>query len=145
MNTLPDKPSELIRVAIRDLEAVEKLPEVYEIDMKSWHEPGRGYSPTTCAVCLAGAVMAQTLGANPREFRYPTDYAREIRIQAKLRALNMFREGEISNGLYEFGYDYPMTNIFNCRLCALDYDSRQPEVFKQQMLSRAEMLEREGL
>ena len=49
------KPSELIRLALKDLEACEKDPD-YEINMNVWHKP----VGDQCMVCLAGAVMAQT-------------------------------------------------------------------------------------
>lgn len=42
---LPEKPSELIRLALRDLETVEANPH-YEVNMASWHNAavaGRGW------------------------------------------------------------------------------------------------------
>jgi hypothetical protein len=57
---LPDKLSELIRVAVKDLEACRADP-AYVIDMFDWHLPRGG----VCHVCLAGAVFAKTCGAPP--------------------------------------------------------------------------------
>lgn len=62
MTQLPDKPSELIRLAVADLERAEASPD-YIIDMGCWHEP---IPNGLCAVCFAGAVIAGTLGAHPR-------------------------------------------------------------------------------
>lgn len=59
---LPDKKSELIRLAIADLEKCEQDPN-YTIDMTRWHEPRYD---GVCQVCLAGSVMAKTLNANIR-------------------------------------------------------------------------------
>lgn len=56
---LPEKPSELIRAAIADLEAVEALPAQYRVNMGKWHIVRSGGQP--CEVCLAGAVMARRL------------------------------------------------------------------------------------
>lgn len=53
---LPEKLSDLIFLAMTDLVAIEKNP-LYTVDMDNWHEPD--YSAGACAVCLAGAVMAQ--------------------------------------------------------------------------------------
>ena len=54
--TLPDKPSELIRLALSDLEKCEGDSR-YEVDMNEWHVPTqKGH---VCYVCLAGSVMAK--------------------------------------------------------------------------------------
>ncbi len=50
---LPDKLSELILVALEDLEACEADPK-YKINMDVWYEP----KGKRCHVCFAGAVMA---------------------------------------------------------------------------------------
>ena len=59
----PTKLSDLIDLAIRDGRGLD--PNVYAPDASRWHEP----SPDSgqCYVCLAGAVIAGTLGANPAE------------------------------------------------------------------------------
>jgi hypothetical protein len=62
-NKLPDKLSDLIRLAVKDAQTVAKLPG-YKLDMRMWHQPK---DDDTCNVCLAGSVMANTLGADRRE------------------------------------------------------------------------------
>lgn len=60
MTTLPDKLSDLLELALGDLEKVEAMPEVYEVDMSDWHLPQRdefGGRCGRCTVCLAGAVI----------------------------------------------------------------------------------------
>ncbi len=103
MNALPDKPSELIRVALADLEKCEKDPD-YEIFMGVWHSPKpAGY----CEVCLAGAVIAKTLGSDKGESIAPYDYYPPSETSAKLSsdtsdklsALDKFRTGNIWDGL----------------------------------------------
>lgn len=101
---LPDRPSELIEVALRDLEAVERRNDLYVVDMGVWHSwdmtpRGDGEGPR-CSVCLAGAVMAQTLGADPEADLDPMDFELE---HAKLSALNAFRVGDITGGLHRLG------------------------------------------
>jgi hypothetical protein len=51
----PEKLSDLIELALGDLEKVEK-DERYRVDMEAWHTPLNG----KCRVCLAGSVIAQT-------------------------------------------------------------------------------------
>lgn len=59
---LPDKRSSLIRLAVADLEKCERDPR-YVIDMGSWIISVE----TTCSVCLAGSIMAQTLNMDDRK------------------------------------------------------------------------------
>jgi len=59
---LPDKRSSLIRLAVADLEKCERNPR-YVINMDSWIISGE----TTCSVCLAGSIMAQTLNMDDRK------------------------------------------------------------------------------
>lgn len=49
------KPSELLRIALGDLEKCE-ANDSYQIDMRQWVRSGE-----VCSVCLAGCVMVQTL------------------------------------------------------------------------------------
>lgn len=86
MSTLPSLPSALIRLALSDLSKCESDPR-YTIDMLTWHEHIDG----TCFVCLAGAVMAQTLSIPHYRFATP--------IHKELYALNEFRRGRIKAGL----------------------------------------------
>lgn len=76
MKNLPNKASELIRLAIGDLEKAE-ASERYVIDMGNWHTPenlikGSLYSDK-CAICLAGAVMAFSLDIDPGIHCEPVD------------------------------------------------------------------------
>lgn len=73
---LPHKLSELAQIALRDLEACERRPDAFEIDMDLWFCPIGTAERPKCAVCAAGAVMAQTLGAdiNSTHSRAPRDF-----------------------------------------------------------------------
>jgi len=83
MSTLPSKLGDLIRLAIKDLEACESTPG-YLIEMAEWHT----YVPDEdiCYVCLAGAVMANTLKV-PRDV---TDFP-ALYFEAQLDALDLIR------------------------------------------------------
>lgn len=97
--TLPDKPSELIRVALADLRKVEAMPDVYRVDMSYWHHPRDG----KCSVCFAGAVMAQTIKLDVDAHVSAYDDRFDIETENKLEALNSFREGAVGDGLSYLG------------------------------------------
>lgn len=136
--TLPDKPSELIRVALADLRKCE-ADERYEIDMSEWHLPdGDG----GCFVCLAGAVMAKSLGAEEDDEVTPDNYfLDECGTERKLRALDDFRCGGVRAGLRELGIPMPPMPP-TCRP-SLYHES--PVQFHADMHALADELERHGL
>lgn len=55
---LPDKPSEIVEIALHDLEVCENSP-AYEIDMSRWYDTT--IEEGVCRVCLAGAVLASRM------------------------------------------------------------------------------------
>lgn len=82
---LADTLSGLLRQAVRDCQLVEKMPG-YVLNMGVWHEELRG----ACHVCMAGAVMACTVGASRTERVF--DVAKRTPgIQHRLEAINMMR------------------------------------------------------
>ena len=95
-DTLPDKPSELILVALMDLEKCEADPR-YDINMGVWHEPN-----SHCSVCFAGAVIAKTLQLPADKPFDPWGFDESIK--NKLRALDLFRAGWIYDALYAMGF-----------------------------------------
>ena len=98
---LPDKPSELLILAMEDIERVEADPR-YKIDMGSWHEPNG-----KCKVCAAGSVMAKTLklpinvnsdyeGCHVETNEQNVDFDSDT--ERKLAAINSFRCGDMYDG-----------------------------------------------
>ena len=59
---LPERLGALLEVGLGDLRACEASGG-YRVEMRRWHEPARD---GRCRVCLAGAVMARSLGV-PRD------------------------------------------------------------------------------
>lgn len=97
------KPSELIMLALEDLEKVEKLPRIYKVDMDSVHEAVEDrYGRSRCEVCFAGAVLAQTVQLDPGTDWY--DDGGEVSL--RVWALDAFRSGFI-----ELGLDYLNINL----------------------------------
>ena len=134
-NQLPDKPSELIRVALDDLKKCEASPD-YEINMSDWHLPSLNSEPI-CFVCLAGAVMAQSLGADPEEDADPSCFRRS---RSKLDALDAFRKGCVDGGLDVMGIDYPSIPDV-----AIPHYVEGSEAFHMAMRGLADILEGAGL
>ncbi len=136
MTTLPDKPSELIRLALKDLEACERSPN-YFVDMDTWHKPLFGQ----CAVCLAGAVMARTLGINRDADVSPPDLGAAT--DDRLSALDALRLGEIGEALVNLNIARPPE--MPARVPMACYHDGDPADFKNDMFELATLFEWHGL
>lgn len=90
---LPTTLSELILVGVRDMEALD--PARYEPRFGVWHEPAM--SSDACYVCLAGAVMAGTLGADIDRNYNAEDY--DLLTCRQLYALDHARTGSYYRAL----------------------------------------------
>lgn len=96
---LPDKPSELIRLALSDMKAILKNPK-FKVRMDVYMEYVNP-DDKRCTVCLAGSVMANTLKIKPsrkRQFGHsPADFEdADEDTYRKLRAINALRNGSAS-------------------------------------------------
>lgn len=100
---LPETLWEMIRVALAD-EAKAYRSKNYSIDMDDWHVPHEDY----CEVCLAGAVMAFSLGAGIHDHLGPADFKEHY----KLEALDEIRSGDIPAAL---------TDMYCERSCPTEY------------------------
>ncbi len=83
---LPNKLSALLRLAVGDAQKCEGDSN-YVLDMGTWHNFKYG----KCHVCLAGAVMAQTLEVPYREIDLPSFHQEEV--QLHLVAIDTMRRG----------------------------------------------------
>ena len=101
MNKLPNKPSKLLKLALKDLKAVEADGR-YMVDMEVYHTQ---LSEGVCSVCLAGAVMAFSLGAHREEGLSPRCFPGKL--EYKLEALDHFRAGSILGGLRALDIEIP--------------------------------------
>lgn len=142
--TLPDKPSELIRVALADLEAVERSKK-YVVNMGTWHEPKGTPGGTKCEVCLAGAVMAKSLKNNPAKNLIP-DEDFEDDLPGKLNALDSLRMGDVPLALGELGFDDICDSemAYDLERSIVSYHD-DPKRFKVEMQMLAYALEDESL
>lgn len=135
---LPDKPSDLIRLAMLDLAKVEADP-FYKVDMSDWHNGGRRNHPV-CHVCLAGAVMARSLKTPFEADITPAHFDGDI--PDKLAALDEFRQGEIAYGLSSMRLEKP--DGLHGYMDVPSYE-RSPEKFRISMIVMADILEEHGL
>ena len=110
--TLPDKLSAVMRVALKDEAYVHRSP-MYRVNMDYWHTPVFTADDKIefCEVCLAGAVMAGTLGADiNKEYNqrdWPENKTVNGNIAKKLRALDCIRHGSITIALITFDINCP--------------------------------------
>tara|TARA_B100002049_G_scaffold229961_1_gene206248 strand:+ start:156 stop:578 length:423 start_codon:yes stop_codon:yes gene_type:complete len=134
---LPNLPSDVIEVALADLEFVEADPR-YRIDMSTWHEPLSG---NHCAVCFAGAVMAKTLKSPVGSDKHPGNFSG--RTAKRLGALDDFRCGEVADGLMNFGVEWTpeLASEWDFRPTPYAVD---PEEFKADMRDLAKRLRAKG-
>lgn len=130
MKMLPSKPSKLIKLALKDLELVEKDPN-YKVDMDQWHMPNR--ITQHCQVCLAGSIMAKTLKTPLSMSVIPSDMG--IYNNNKLRALDCFRGGFISAGMEEMRFSlHPLDSDIKVEVTPYELN---PINFKKDMLKIA--------
>lgn len=142
--------SEAIDMALADLAAVAANPN-YKVDMMSWHQPLHGTS--TCAVCFAGSVIANRLGAAPDEVLVPAIVARTFPgWQFPLLALDDLRRGRIEEATAEWpdGFkspDYSAEAAEDEFLSTMDmpeYDRANPEEFFMAMATLSAYLKEIG-
>ncbi len=133
---LPDLPSQLLRLALNDLHTCEEDGR-YEIDMYTYHWwNGKN---DRCHVCLAGAVMAQSLRDDILNDSAPFDFG----IHAdKLKALDRFRRGMIRSGVSLMGLELPDTFV---HIAIPEYSFEGREEFHSRINMLATWLEEAGL
>lgn len=151
---LPKLPSDLIRLALKDLALIERS-KIYDLDMGEWHTTGEDEERgVTCAVCFAGAVMARTLKAPINKSMGPEHVSFPSYNQKRLMALDEFRGGCIQTGLQTISNKFSQTYLMNkhdgifCKIEnlseALDYHA-DPAGFKRTMRKIANLFEKMGL
>ena len=147
MRQLPDRPSELLRLAVNDLEKAERSPK-YEIEMGHWHFP---LDDDLCTVCMAGAVMAFTLDVPHDEEYAVLSRSFDADTRGKLHALDDFRRGYVGDALRILGMHdeltteelFSLTHWVNSHNNFSDY-TNYPTEFKMYQRELANRLEQLG-
>ena len=153
--TMPDKPSEGIRLALSDLELCEKHPK-YEINMYVWHSPKDfDDDESICEVCLGGAILARKED-NPKYIISPT--SDELEGDGKILSMESFRRGFVSTGVMRYCFSdgpFPLSEKIDkieefakideyYRKRWVDY-KLSPKRFKKNLFDIADKLEALGL
>lgn len=128
---LPRLPSALIRLGINDLELVEVDPK-YMVSMSNWHKPKGGM----CYVCIAGAVMAKTMGVEPEIWENPAGFKEDY---GALVAIDCLRIGRVNQACKVLGLECNRANVY------IPEYADHPERFKLAMMALAKDLEEMGL
>lgn len=135
---LPAKLSDVIRVGVADLIAVERLKKTYTVNMKVYHRPYDDLDDLNnkCSVCFAGAVMARTLEIDSSErIDHTEDFSTYNAV--RLDALDILRGGEIDSAL---GYlNRPLPFGLKDTVEVVNYHD-DPTLFKKQMRQIADLL-----
>lgn len=140
---LPATPSAAIRMALADLEKIEKTPG-YVVDMGNWHTPDYVdikdpfNKEVACHVCFAGAVMANSLGADKSKRIHTAHWGSDW--QSVFNFLDEARSGVLS--VYDYP-DYMETDAPELEYPCTSY-SKDPEQFKADMRALAATLESLG-
>lgn len=143
----PKKLSAAIRLALDDLAKVERS-KTYSVNMGVWHDPT--YPEPKCTVCLAGAVMAGTLGVPPDRYASPSSHwgvntkpkSFPLSWQRVLNALNTARSGYVNLALSVM---HPRTADAEPMYIAVPQYSADRPGFKRAMRKMAKQLEGLGL
>ena len=131
---LPSVPSELITLALADVEKSKKDSH-YFICTNVWHE----IAPNgRCAICIAGAVMVFSLNA-PKKSLSPDFYP--LITKNKLKAIDEFRRGLVGNAFKLLGLDFKTGHEFSRNIIQYANDK---QCFKSQMQQLASDLKKAG-
>lgn len=139
-DSLPNKPSALIRVALADLERAEKT-EGFSVNMNAWHSFNERSGKRE--VCLGGAVAAFSLQEPPTQIFCFFDVNRAPTLRNKLMAINLFRIGGsyIASGLAMCNEELHANLTENITITPY---SIHPAKFKSDMNNLADLFEKHG-
>jgi len=99
---LPDKLSDIILIALEDMEWVENHKN-YTVEMSVYHSPGG-----VCGVCFAGGIMARSKGTSCKQCYDPSHFTK--RDSNIFGALDSLRNYGISSFL-RYATEFPLDNL----------------------------------
>ena len=140
-NLLPNKLSDCIDVALKDLDAAKKLG--FKVDMNRWYQR----KGKTCTVCLAGAVMAREFDLDNYEEAGPatlflTDNLISEHDYQRLHALNLVREGYVEEALDRLDIEAKL-DLYRFPMAGLG--AKDTKEWRKDMLSIRDYLREQGL
>lgn len=100
---LPDKLSDLIARALDDMERLDR--DAYRPGNGCYHGVAGGAGPTR--ICLAGALMAGSLGAPEGAYMSPASYCKSDPLaRRKVIAVDCARDGRLLDAIVEIEFQY---------------------------------------
>ena len=147
---LPQKLSDILELALEDLNQVERDPNYY-VSMGVWHTPSTvGFGDKereVCMVCLAGSLLAKSVKI-PLQITY-TEMDTDRYVQNNMRAIDNARVGDFQNALYSMGVSAENVSKFEKKFYSqiktplVEYE-RDSKEFKKNMKEAIEFLREEG-
>ena len=137
----PTRMSDAIRMAVADMEVIERTPGYKIAFPVAWHEPHGEY----CRVCFAGCVMARTLGAKPNQsvwFDDPEIGGPDRKWMNIFQALDAIRSGFV--GVARVRWPDGFSGVLPAQNWTVTDYSADPIAFKRDMLALADRLQAEG-
>lgn len=136
MKKLPGHPADLLKLALKDMKKCLKN-EQYKIEMGFWH--WAQLDTNTCYICIAGAIMAQTLNTPPNISKRPEDFSNKD-IQNKLQAIDLILAGDILDGVIKTGkkISQRQENLIRKKLCLSKLE--QPQLYPDEMRKLIKLL-----
>lgn len=109
---IPERLSAVIRLAVADSKKIATTPG-YKLDMALWHQPaeledGSPDDNGVCAVCMAGAVLANSFGLQRNvEFRLTTSEDVPQQVVDLCRTIDRVRLGDMVGAVLYLSYTNP--------------------------------------
>jgi hypothetical protein len=141
------KPSQLIKIALKDLAKAEKSPR-YVIKMEHWHTL---LSNGKCAVCLAGSVIAGTACVPHSMYVSEPNEIDGLEFSDRMDALNCLRSGGLREFLYDCGVPWEKADAWvddhadMMDTIPQNYTARSRKKFRKALFAIADSLEKAGL
>lgn len=135
----------IAKMAYDDLLKIERMPEVYKVDMAAWHIGKTHYRP--CKVCLAGSVMAMRLKVPLTSTVDPGDFDTMSALYYRLNAIDDLRLGNLNVALRSFYATIPGHPFmgFNYPLIHMAVYSQAREQFKEDFLKLIKFIKEKDL
>lgn len=121
---LPRKLGELTLLAVADIEKAEASLR-HIVDMYRWHTDVEAHqlkfedpshTDTRCHVCMAGSVLAFTVGELPEESWADWDFRNFSSLKRRMYALDCMAKGELTKALsYMWGFGASMGALLECK------------------------------
>jgi hypothetical protein len=137
---LPDKPSAILRAALKDLAKIENNPISFDVEMTDWIK--LNVKSGKCEVCLAGASLVHTCEMGVREFDWkeiPVD------LSNKMEFLNECVHGSVHEALVQLMARDDIPEGVPRTFGVAEYNKIDRHQFRHCLNNLADLLEKAGI